>query len=136
MQYYSYIIYCAYCLFMYVQFSWCPLRALNWSINWIELNWIEYVHFVQNPSFVTYMLNMICFLMNETSSIFLICSLYGISFSLQQYYFYYTNEPVVHLGFVGFICSMFAIGLAIGVTIAVGMLFFIQVSKLVSCPYL
>ena len=35
-------IYCAYCLFIYVQFSCCPLRALNWSINWIELNWIEY----------------------------------------------------------------------------------------------
>ena len=35
-------IYCAYCLFMYVQFSCCPLRALNWSINWIELNWIEF----------------------------------------------------------------------------------------------
>ena len=34
-------IYCAYCLFMYVQFSCCPLRALNWSINWIELNWIS-----------------------------------------------------------------------------------------------
>ena len=34
-------IYCAYYLFMYVQFSCCPLRALNWSINWIELNWIE-----------------------------------------------------------------------------------------------
>ena len=34
-------IYCAYCLFMYVQFSCCALRALNWSINWIELNWIE-----------------------------------------------------------------------------------------------
>ena len=28
-------IYCAYCLFMYVHFSCCPLRALNWSINWI-----------------------------------------------------------------------------------------------------
>ena len=34
-------IYCAYCLFMYVQISCCPLRALNWSINWIELNWID-----------------------------------------------------------------------------------------------
>ena len=33
-------IYCAYCLFIYVKFSCCPLRALNWSINWIELNWI------------------------------------------------------------------------------------------------
>ena len=36
-------IYCAYCLFIFVQFSCCPLRALNWSINWIELNWILYV---------------------------------------------------------------------------------------------
>ena len=61
------------------------------------------------------------------------CTVYVISLSLQQYYYYYTNEPVVHLDFVGFICSMFAIGLAIGVTIAVGMLFFIQVSKLVPC---
>ena len=26
-------IYCSYCLFIYVQFSCCPLRALNWSIN-------------------------------------------------------------------------------------------------------
>ena len=34
-------IYCAYYLFMYVQFSCCPLRALNWSINWIELNCIS-----------------------------------------------------------------------------------------------
>ena len=31
-------------LFIYVQFSCCPLRALNWSVNWFELklNWIEY----------------------------------------------------------------------------------------------
>ena len=35
-------IYSAYCLFIYVQLSCCPLRVLNWSINWIELklNWI------------------------------------------------------------------------------------------------
>ena len=30
-------IYCAYCLFIYIQFSCCPLKALNWSI-WIQLN--------------------------------------------------------------------------------------------------
>lgn len=54
----------------------------------------------------------------------------SIILCLQQYYFYYTNEPVVHLDFVGFICAMFAIGLAIGVTIAVGMLFSIQVRNL------
>lgn len=63
------------------------------------------------------------------AAIILICSVYrALNW---QYYYYYTNEPVVHLDFVGFICSMFAIGLAIGVTIAVGMLFFIQMKCII-----
>ena len=50
---------------------------------------------------------------------------------LQHYYFRFRpREPVVHLDFYGFLSAMFAIGLAIGVTIAVGMLFCIQVNML------
>ena len=42
--------------------------------------------------------------------------------------FYGTGrEPLVSLGFVTMLCSMVAVGLAIGVTIAVGGLLFIQV---------
>jgi hypothetical protein len=38
--------------------------------------------------------------------------------SFQQYYYYYTKDPVVYLGLFGFIGSMFAIGLAVGVFLA------------------
>ena len=56
---------------------------------------------------------------------------HGLLFILQHYYFRFRpREPVVHLDFYGFLSAMFAIGLAIGVTIAVGMLFCIQVSML------
>jgi len=47
----------------------------------------------------------------------------------QHYYYRYTNDPLVTLGFAGFISNMFAIGLAIGVFIAVGMLHILQVRK-------
>jgi palmitoyltransferase len=49
--------------------------------------------------------------------------------SLQAYYIYYGTgkEPLVYLGIQGFIGCMFAVGLAIGVIIAVGALFCIQV---------
>lgn len=48
-----------------------------------------------------------------------------------HYYMYYTDDPIVQLGFVGFIMAMFAIGLAIGVFIAVGMLFIIQMKSII-----
>lgn len=47
-----------------------------------------------------------------------------------QYYYYYTKDPVVYLGLFGFIGSMFAIGLAVGVFLAVGMLFVIQLRSI------
>jgi palmitoyltransferase len=50
--------------------------------------------------------------------------------SFQQYYYYYTKDPVVYLGLFGFIGSMFAIGLAVGVFLAVGMLFVIQIRSI------
>ncbi|KAK7501478.1 hypothetical protein BaRGS_00007282 [Batillaria attramentaria] len=47
-----------------------------------------------------------------------------------QYYFYNRrNEPLVYLGVSGFVLTMFSIGLAIGVIIAVGMLFYIQIKS-------
>ena len=47
---------------------------------------------------------------------------------LQHYYFYnHRSEPLVYLTVYGFVMTMFSIGLAIGVIIAVGMLFYIQV---------
>jgi hypothetical protein len=51
-------------------------------------------------------------------------------FPLKNYYIYYgvVDVPLVHLSFAGLIASMFAVGLALGVTIAVGILFVIQVS--------
>ena len=51
-------------------------------------------------------------------------------FLFQQYYYYYTKDPVVYLGLFGFIGSMFAIGLAVGVFLAVGMLFVIQLRSI------
>lgn len=51
-------------------------------------------------------------------------------FSFQYYYFHYTKDPVVYLGLFGFIGSMFAIGLAVGVFLAVGMLFVIQLRSI------
>ncbi|XP_076442493.1 palmitoyltransferase ZDHHC6-like isoform X1 [Babylonia areolata] len=47
-----------------------------------------------------------------------------------QYYFYYRrSEPLVYLSVYGFVLTMFSIGLAIGVIIAVGMLFYIQMKS-------
>ena len=47
---------------------------------------------------------------------------------LQHYYFYnHRTDPLVYLSVYGFVMTMFSIGLAIGVIIAVGMLFYIQV---------
>lgn len=48
-----------------------------------------------------------------------------------QYYYYYTKDPVVYLGLMGFITTMFAIGLAVGVFLAVGMLFVIQFRSII-----
>lgn len=45
----------------------------------------------------------------------------------QHWYIVHTSDPIVHLGIAGFILAMFSIGLAIGVIIAVGTLFVIQV---------
>ena len=46
----------------------------------------------------------------------------------QQFYFYNRrSDPLVYLSVYGFVLTMFSIGLAIGVIIAVGMLFYIQV---------
>uniref|UniRef100_A0A0B7A3E4 Palmitoyltransferase n=1 Tax=Arion vulgaris TaxID=1028688 RepID=A0A0B7A3E4_9EUPU len=49
--------------------------------------------------------------------------------ALHFHYFYHRrpDEPLVYLGVIGFITTMFAVGLAIGVIIAVGMLFYIQI---------
>ncbi|XP_064618042.1 palmitoyltransferase ZDHHC6-like [Liolophura sinensis] len=46
------------------------------------------------------------------------------------YIFYGTGQPIVHLSIFGFIMVMFATGLAIGVIIAVGMLFYIQMKSI------
>ena len=49
--------------------------------------------------------------------------------SVQNYYIYYGTgrEPVVSLSFMAMLTCMVAIGLAVGVTIAVGGLLIIQV---------
>ena len=54
----------------------------------------------------------------------------AVVISFQHYYLYYGTgtEPIVLLTINKFIACMFAVGLAIGVVIAVGGLFFIQVS--------
>lgn len=57
--------------------------------------------------------------------------MYKFELFFQQYYFYYTREPVVYLGLFGFIGTMFAIGLAVGVTLAVGMLYVIQMRSII-----
>jgi len=48
---------------------------------------------------------------------------------VQNYYLYYGTgrEPLINLGFITMLSCMVAIGLAIGVTIAVGCLLIIQV---------
>ena len=53
-------------------------------------------------------------------------------FSPQNFYVFYGNgdEPIVNLGMNQFVACMFAVGLAIGVIIAVGGLFYIQVQLL------
>ncbi len=50
-------------------------------------------------------------------------------FFLQHYYLYYGDgtEPIIVLSINKFVACMFAVGLAVGVVIAVGGLFFIQV---------
>jgi len=47
----------------------------------------------------------------------------------RNYYIFYniTDVPLVHLSFMGVIMSVFGFGMAFGVTIAVGILFYIQV---------
>ena len=57
-----------------------------------------------------------------------ICLCLMFYFSQNYYIFYGTGqEPIVNLGFLAMLSCMVAIGLAIGVTIAVGGLLFIQV---------
>lgn len=56
---------------------------------------------------------------------------------VQNYYLFYGTgrEPIVNLGFMAMLSCMVSIGLAFGVTIAVGGLLVIQVfiSQVVSC---
>ncbi|CAL1527464.1 unnamed protein product [Lymnaea stagnalis] len=47
--------------------------------------------------------------------------------NFHYYYHFRPKEPIVYLGVWGFVVTMFAVGLAIGVIIAVGMLFYIQI---------
>ncbi|GFO38726.1 palmitoyltransferase [Plakobranchus ocellatus] len=61
--------------------------------------------------------------------IILIPSVYR-ALNFQYYYYYRSQEPLVYLGFFGFVLTMFGIGLAIGVIIAVGMLFYIQMKSI------
>ena len=59
-------------------------------------------------------------------SLILVISCYSV---LQNYYIFYGTggEPLVSLGFTTLIGSMLSVGLAVGVTIALGGLLFIQV---------
>ena len=51
-----------------------------------------------------------------------------VLYLLQEYYFYNRHsEPIVYMEKSGFMLTLFSTGLAIGVTIAVGMLFYMQV---------
>ncbi|KAK6168999.1 hypothetical protein SNE40_020134 [Patella caerulea] len=58
----------------------------------------------------------------------LIPSIYR-ALNFHWYLYYRREEPLVELGVVGFICTMFAIGLAIGVVIAVGILIFFKLKS-------
>ncbi|XP_005104338.1 palmitoyltransferase ZDHHC6 isoform X2 [Aplysia californica] len=49
--------------------------------------------------------------------------------NFHHYYYYKRDEPLVYLGVWGFVVTMFGVGLAIGVIIAVGMLFYIQIKS-------
>jgi len=46
--------------------------------------------------------------------------------NFHHYYYSQPDEPLVYLGVWGFVITMFGVGLAIGVILAVGMLFYIQ----------
>uniref|UniRef100_T1J7N8 Palmitoyltransferase n=1 Tax=Strigamia maritima TaxID=126957 RepID=T1J7N8_STRMM len=74
--------------------------------------------------FVLFLLCAVCGCMQ--ASIVLCCSLYRALH--RKWYMYYGtgDEPVVILGLFGFICCTFALGMALGVVIAVGGLFYFQ----------
>ncbi|XP_041363852.1 palmitoyltransferase ZDHHC6-like [Gigantopelta aegis] len=59
----------------------------------------------------------------------LIPSIYR-ALNFHYYYFYHQDEPLVQLDIFEFILTMFGIGLAIGVVIAVGMLFYLQMKSI------
>ncbi|KAK7005090.1 palmitoyltransferase ZDHHC6 [Biomphalaria glabrata] len=59
----------------------------------------------------------------------LIPSIYR-ALNFHHYYYKFPSEPIVYLGVVGFVVTMFAVGLAIGVIVAVGMLFYIQIRSI------
>jgi len=49
--------------------------------------------------------------------------------NFHYYYYYGAGVPLVYLGLWGFVATMFGVGLAVGVIIAVGMLFVIQIKS-------
>ncbi|XP_067673599.1 palmitoyltransferase ZDHHC6-like [Haliotis asinina] len=61
--------------------------------------------------------------------IILIPSIYR-ALNYSYYYYYGNDEPLIHLSVVAFILTMFGVGLAIGVIIAVGMLFYVQMKSI------
>lgn len=63
------------------------------------------------------------------ATIVLSCSLYRAFHRVWYLYYGTGQEPIVHLGLYGIIFCVFSLGLAAGVVLAVGMLFFVQVSQ-------
>lgn len=65
------------------------------------------------------------------ASVILSCSLYRSMYRVRYLYYGTGKEPIVNLGLYGLVGTVFALGLSVGVVLAVGMLLFFQVRAIV-----
>jgi len=79
--------------------------------------------FRNQANFIYFLLFAVCGCIHAT--IILSCSIYRVIY--RSWYFVHNQPPIINLGIYGFILGLFALGLAIGVIIAVGFLFIIQI---------
>ncbi|XP_022910851.1 palmitoyltransferase ZDHHC6-like [Onthophagus taurus] len=97
----------------------CVLK-MDHHCPWINtcVGWGNHAHFALFLAFAV----LGCF----HASIILSCTLYRAFYRSWYIYHGITGQPIVVLGLYGIVISVFALGLALGVVIAVGILFFFQ----------
>lgn len=93
---------------------------------WINncVGWGNHAHFV---AFLLFAFLGCCH-----ATVILTCSLYRAAYVTWHIHYGSKNEPIVRIGIYGLIFSIFSLGLALGVIIAVGMLLYFQVYSILN----